>query len=346
VNEAKSPEDYISVIYRMAVAAPPFLDSRYFKLFEQVLANQNAKVRDAAVLAIGYVGWPEFRNILEQMKTSDPDQSVQESAAIMSDGYKLFKISQDNPIQPFSGTFKTTEIQSQNLETPKRSAHQLSNAIASSHSQESKKFPEQTLIFKETVSRKEVIDFANSNKWLLKASQEADPDEYLPFEIAWVTPDQQTAIHYLEDWHIQDYVVAPYCLKTPYLIIEGQSLEEVTSLIRSSFNTYPGEEILRWIATAKDLDDLIEAIIHLGYTTSKDFDARSFDALQKALSHCDTRVRLAAIWASGGTGWLEFQRVLENLSISDPSEDVQQEATHMLQIFEIEVQNRLLKVLT
>ncbi len=67
--------------------------------------------------------------------------------------------------------------------------------------------------------------------------------------------------------------------------------------------------------------------------------------MQKALSHPNTWVRLAAVWASGSTGWSEFQKVLENVSASDPSGDVQLEASQMLEVFEIEGENRLLRVL-
>lgn len=87
--------------------------------------------------------------------------------------------------------------------------------IKKNHAIESKiKYPKQILIFKSASIKQKIVDFAN-NTWHLKASREADIDNYLPLEIAWITPDQQTAIHYIEDWYLEDGTVYPFSLKTP-----------------------------------------------------------------------------------------------------------------------------------
>ncbi len=117
VKDATSSEDYIRAIYRVAVAAPPLFEPRYFQLFAQVLANPDVRVRDAAIFAIGYVGWSEFRNILKQIQTTDTDHTVRESAAIMLDGYERFQIDSENPIQPFRGADKSKETKAQDLQT-------------------------------------------------------------------------------------------------------------------------------------------------------------------------------------------------------------------------------------
>lgn len=330
---ATNSEEYIRAIYRIAVAAPPQFQPHYFKLFEQVLNNPDAKVRDAGIFAIGYAGWPEFRNILEQIKATDTDATVRESAAIMLDGYERFKISKRNPIQPFSGIDKPKEKQTQNLKSHQVDLDELPSN--EEHSQILENLPQKNIIFKHYDVKQEFIEFANNFGWLRKANREADPEEYLPLEITWVTPDQQTTIHYIEDWHIEDGVVCPFSLKTPYLIIEGNQLEKVAPEISLFFDTYSDDEIIHLVKTEVDTDELVDAIIYLSYAAPKSFNAKFFDALQKPLFHPDTWVRLAAVWASGSIGWLEFYKILEKLSVADPSEDVQQEASQMLEFIEI-----------
>jgi hypothetical protein len=67
--------------------------------------------------------------------------------------------------------------------------------------------------------------------------------------------------------------------------------------------------------------------------------------LKTALSHCDTWVRLAAVWASSCIGWCELQEVLKNISETDSSDDVQLLASQMLQVFNVEGENKLFTVL-
>lgn len=213
------------------------------------------------------------------------------------------------------------------------------------HAIESKiKYPKQILIFKSASIKQKIVDFAN-NTWHLKASREADIDNYLPLEIAWITPDQQTAIHYIEDWYLEDGTVYPFSLKTPYLILEGKNIEKAVLLVRSFFDIYSDEEIIQWVQNATDSDDLINAVVHLGYAAPENFDSRFFSSLKTALSNSDTWVRLAAVWASGCIGWCELQEVLKNISVTDSSDDVQLLASQMLEVSNIEGENRLLTVL-
>jgi hypothetical protein len=73
-----------------------------------------------------------------------------------------------------------------------------------------------------------------------------------------------------------------------------------------------------------DTSELVDAVIYLSYAAPNSFDTKFFEALQKPLSHTDIWVRLAAVWASGSIGWLEFHKILEELSVADPSGDVRQ----------------------
>lgn len=342
LNNAANPESYIHAIYRVAISAPSTYEPSYFRLFEKVLAFPNSKVRDAAILAIGYVGWPEFRQILQQMEKTDTDSTVRESAAIMLDGYERFNISSENPIQSFSGSYNSKDSKIKDGEIIKE--NYLTHNENGRHSI-LKDYPQQNVIFKNAAIKQKFIEFASNNGWQLKASREVDIENYLPLEIAWVTPDEQTAIHYIEDWYLEDGALYPFSLKTPFLIIEGDNLKKVAQNVSSFFDTYSDEEILQWVETASNSEDLIEAIVHLAYAAPEQFDSRYFYCLQLALSNSDTWVRLAAVWAIGCIGWREFQDVLENKSETDSSYDVRLQASQMLEVFDAIGENRLLNVI-
>ena len=73
LNHATTPEEYIRAIHHVGVAAPQ--------------EYEPALVRHAAILAITYVGWSEFKNVLKKMETSDPDPSVRQRASILLEAY-------------------------------------------------------------------------------------------------------------------------------------------------------------------------------------------------------------------------------------------------------------------
>ena len=196
-----------------------------------------------------------------------------------------------------------------------------------------KDYPRQALIFRDVVSKQQVIDFAQEIGWLLVATREPQPREYIPLEIVWVTPEQETAIHYLEDWHIEDGAGYPFSLKTPYFIIEGKNLEDISLSLCSSFALYSPEEILNWVTTAVDSEELITAIVHLGVIAPSKFEQRFFDAVKIALSHRDPFVRTAVVW-NCGTLWVECREIIEHLSKNDPHPDVRLESEHQLYAFD------------
>jgi hypothetical protein len=211
-------------------------------------------------------------------------------------------------------------------------------------SQKSQEYFRQNIVFKSNAVKQDLIDFASYQGWQLKAIREADIKNYLPLEIAWVT-SEQTAIHYIEDWHIEDAAVYPFSLKTPYLIIEGKNPQVIALFISSKFDTYSDQEIITSCQNASNSDDLIDAVVRLSYAAPEKFDYRYFSTLKKVLCNSDTWVRLATVWAIGCISWCELYDLLKDQSETDPSEDVQLQASQLLQIYNIEGENRLLTVL-
>jgi hypothetical protein len=81
IKTAVEPIQYVHAIYHVGVAATQKYDPEFFEIFKAAFSHSDVKVRNAAILSTGYVGWQEFQEPLELLKTSDPDPIVREFAA-------------------------------------------------------------------------------------------------------------------------------------------------------------------------------------------------------------------------------------------------------------------------
>jgi hypothetical protein len=82
-RRAKSPDHRIEAIYCLALLAPDAFDASIFDVFSTYWRDDDARARDATVVATAYVGWPEFAEPLERLRGSDPDAKVRKHAAVM-----------------------------------------------------------------------------------------------------------------------------------------------------------------------------------------------------------------------------------------------------------------------
>ncbi|HAG81754.1 MAG TPA: hypothetical protein DCL61_11445 [Cyanobacteria bacterium UBA12227] len=89
LKKATKPEEFIQGIYYAGLISPQQYDAEFFELFKQVLSNQDPGVRLAVITAIGYAGWPEFKEILESLIITDSDPEVRQDAEDMLEGLKL-----------------------------------------------------------------------------------------------------------------------------------------------------------------------------------------------------------------------------------------------------------------
>lgn len=80
LGEGREPREAVRALHVAAVTAPSAYDEGYFELFEKGFAHPEAEVRRAAVFAVAYVGWREFRAPLERLRALDaeagPDAAV------------------------------------------------------------------------------------------------------------------------------------------------------------------------------------------------------------------------------------------------------------------------------
>ena len=78
---AKNEEEYIHAIRCVGIAAlPRKFSQQWFKDFEAALSHPSPEVRDAAILALSYVGWRQFEPLLQKLAQNDPDEQTRDFA--------------------------------------------------------------------------------------------------------------------------------------------------------------------------------------------------------------------------------------------------------------------------
>lgn len=141
------------------------------------------------------------------------------------------------------------------------------------------------------------------------------------YEQIWLTEDESTSIHYIEDPLID----------IRYLFIHGSKQVEVINAISSYLDLFQRGEIFEMIHKAASTEEYIQAIYHLGVTANHDYDKEIFELFKAVFAHSEPKVRNAAILATSYVGWKEFEEPLKNLSDSDPEKEVQEFAKFTLQ---------------
>lgn len=81
MKSAQTIEDRELAVLHAGVAAPAKYDATYAGYLHQALDDSDPLVRQAAVEAAVAMGWPELRETLENLKNTDPDETVQQYAA-------------------------------------------------------------------------------------------------------------------------------------------------------------------------------------------------------------------------------------------------------------------------
>jgi hypothetical protein len=172
---------------------------------------------------------------------------------------------------------------------------------------------------RENVTRQQVDSLAWDENWY--SHDLIPPTEEAPYEEVWITQDDQTTIHYIED----------PLISIRYFFIEGSNQEEVVSRIRSSLDTYKRDEICEMMKNAVETKPCVAAIYHVGIAATQEYDTEFFEFFKFAFSHHDPKVRNAAILATGYVGWQEFREPLEHLKKSDTEQIVREFADYTLQ---------------
>ena len=177
--------------------------------------------------------------------------------------------------------------------------------------------PFKRLIFKENLDpnqgyRGQLVDLSKKpeHDWLMWERTFENQETGTPYRLTWVTVDEQTGIHYIED----------YIVGFPYVVIDGKDIDKVAEAICSYFEIYSPLELFE---------------IRMGVAAPQKFDPEFFRVFQIAFNDPAPTVRSAALQAWTYCGWQEIIPIAEKMKTSDPDERVRLEAEDMLKAYEI-----------
>jgi hypothetical protein len=175
------------------------------------------------------------------------------------------------------------------------------------------------IVLKESVSNDDIDRLAWQQNWelydLLPRTEKA------PLTKIWITPDEQTGIHYIEDFYIS----------VRYLLLRGNDIEKIAEKIQASLDTYSLEELHQKVGEVKDKNECIAVILRLGAATTQNYDPRIFQDFKTLMSHPHPDVREAAMFATTYAGWREFREALQHLKEHDPEPTVRKFARTTLE---------------
>ena len=80
VVHARDDAEKCRAIIRAAIGAPREFDECFFELIRDLLRNKNPALREAAIWAISYPGWPVFFDLLRSTARTDPSRRIRDTA--------------------------------------------------------------------------------------------------------------------------------------------------------------------------------------------------------------------------------------------------------------------------
>jgi hypothetical protein len=84
LRDARSIDGARLALRQTAIMAPPQYEPIWYDAIRPWFDHPHKGVRLTAVLVAAYLGWPEFRPILEHLISNDPDVDVREDARVVA----------------------------------------------------------------------------------------------------------------------------------------------------------------------------------------------------------------------------------------------------------------------
>jgi hypothetical protein len=167
------------------------------------------------------------------------------------------------------------------------------------------------------VSRDAFHDAALAREWRL-ARVIDPPDRSHPYEEIWLSPDERTAIHLMED----DMVGVTYAL------LDGERPEDHSAQIEEDLETIGASRATDWLNGAA-ASERVAAVSHLAVAADPHgADPDALAAYSAALADPDPAVRAAAAIGAAYLVWPELREPLQALAENDPDAEVRRWAGH------------------
>jgi len=175
------------------------------------------------------------------------------------------------------------------------------------------------LVLKGSASDDDISDAAWKHNWLRWDEHQPGPDS--PYEMIWITKDQQSSLHFVKD----------HLIGVDYFLAEGPKAEELMEQVKSEFKTYNLDELLAKAKRAKGRDQNIEVIYQLAVAAPAKADNQVLRVFEESATAKDADVRQAVIVAAGYVQWPEMETLLQRLAHDDPAPGPRHDAALMLE---------------
>lgn len=86
LRAASERREKLIALYAAALVAPPAQDDSLVGDFREAMRDPDLGVRQAVIIATGYVSWSGLVVLVEELRDSDPEQQVRENAQILLAG--------------------------------------------------------------------------------------------------------------------------------------------------------------------------------------------------------------------------------------------------------------------
>lgn len=180
------------------------------------------------------------------------------------------------------------------------------------------------LVPKVPFGREEMKQLAERLGWTLHAVQEGEPDapEGVPFEMIWISVDQKSAIHWIED----------HLLLVNYIGITGPSRAHTEVLVRDALDVHSPDSMTDLFDSARDADSLMNSVRMLSIQCQGDYDPQLFALLRWAANDPSPIVRRVTLLAASTISWAEVDPLVQYVRDHDLDETVRAEAAQVLDI--------------
>jgi len=179
--------------------------------------------------------------------------------------------------------------------------------------------PEEYVVLRETTDHAAFVRLAQRQGWVAYRTYPRDDDASV-FEDVWTTPDQRTAIHFVDDPSYGARLIR----------VRGDQVPEVLRVLARTLSFLDDDEMIEDASTVETLEEGIRSILRVGIGFPR-HDPRALHTYRAYLQHAHSEMRRAAIKAIAYHHWPEAQELLAEAAVGDPDPQVRAFAAQVLE---------------
>ncbi|MCX4969417.1 HEAT repeat domain-containing protein [Streptomyces sp. NBC_00654] len=180
------------------------------------------------------------------------------------------------------------------------------------------------LVPKTPFNREEMERIAAGLDWTVHRVVErtkGEPDG-VPFEIIWLSNDQESAIHWIED----------HLLQVDYIAITGPSRLHTAETLSNIIEFHTPTSMVDLFSSTRDGDALMDAVRLLSIQCQEQFDHKLFSLLRWAVNDPTPIVRRVALVVASTIEWEQIEPLVQYVHDHDLDELVRFESGEVLKI--------------